>query len=67
MSLLAVSGDGDQFMPSPFFRSERFLESETFTRGGWGIADRGSSAGSVGRVVLPGPRGGLMPLARLPI
>jgi membrane fusion protein (multidrug efflux system) len=28
---------GDQFMPSPFFRSERFLESETFKRGAWGL------------------------------
>jgi len=24
-------------MPSPFFRSERFLESETFKRGAWGL------------------------------
>ena len=24
-------------MPSPFFRSERFLESETFKRSGWGL------------------------------
>jgi len=24
-------------MPSPFFRSERFLESETFRRGAWGL------------------------------
>ena len=24
-------------MPSPFFRSERFLESETFKRGAWGF------------------------------
>src|SRR5580658_4466908 len=28
---------GDQFMPSPFFRSERFLESETLKRGAWGL------------------------------
>ena len=37
MWLLALSGDGDQFMPNPFFRSERFLESETFKRGAWGL------------------------------